>query len=192
VTFDGVAAPLLYASGTQINLVTPRALQGKTTTQVCISVNSVPLNCLDWPVQPAAPDIFLPPGQHWVTPDQNGVITLFLTGLGTMTPSPADGSIVQFPLPTQDLKIEVVFSWLYANFLMYTGYFSANGEILYAGPAPLEVEGLSQINVSLPSPPALDTSPPSGPIGPPSLGVLVILPDGTAIAGQQFIPVSLP
>jgi uncharacterized protein (TIGR03437 family) len=92
VTFDGVAAPPLFASNTQINLVTPRALQGKTTTPVCISVNSVPLNCLDWPVQLAAPDIFLSPGSPSVTPDQNGVLTLFLTVLGTMTPLPMAAS----------------------------------------------------------------------------------------------------
>jgi hypothetical protein len=58
----------------------------------------------------------------------------------------------------QDLKVQVVFTWQTYNFLMSTGSVSAEGEILYAGPAPLEVEGLSQIEVSVPEPPTLNTS----------------------------------
>ena len=58
VTFDRVTAPLLYASRSQINLVTPHSLMGKSTTHVCATVNGIAANCLDMPVVPAAPGIF--------------------------------------------------------------------------------------------------------------------------------------
>jgi uncharacterized protein (TIGR03437 family) len=88
VTFDVVAVPLVHISQGQINLVTPRSLQAKTTTHLCAVVNDAATNCLDLPVQPAAPDLFLLPGNHAVL-NQDGKVNFAqevaptVAGLGT-------------------------------------------------------------------------------------------------------------
>jgi uncharacterized protein (TIGR03437 family) len=186
VTFDGIPAPLLYVSQGQVNLVTPQALQGKTTTHVCASQNQTALSCLDLPVQAAAPGVFAS-GYAGYTPyalilNQDGtlnsasnpapaesVITLFATGLGALTPSPADGAVVSPPLPAQQLPIQVLFTWSTSD-----GSLPGSAKILYAGPAPGEIEGLAQISVQVPGPPANFFV-----FGGPSLQVEVTLPDGS-------------
>jgi uncharacterized protein (TIGR03437 family) len=75
------------------------------------------------------------------------VVSLFVTGLGTVTPSLPDGAITPYPPPKQDLTASVLFQW---NGLNPGDFFETAGTVLYAGPAPLEVEGLGQINVQLP------------------------------------------
>ena len=151
VTFDGSAAPVLYVSSGQINVVTPHALQGKSTTHVCAIVNNTATNCIDMPVELAVPGIFGSVNQDGtINSAQNpapagSVVSLFVTGLGTVTPSTPDGGITPDPPPTQDVKIRALF--------MMPTHDNRNlsfGDIRYAGPAPLEVEGLSQINVVAP------------------------------------------
>jgi uncharacterized protein (TIGR03437 family) len=76
------------------------------------------------------------------------VVSLYVTGLGPLSPEPADGSIVGFPLPTLVNGVQVAF------------YVSGNADavssqVLYAGPAPLEVAGLYQIDVRVPVVPAV-------------------------------------
>jgi uncharacterized protein (TIGR03437 family) len=170
VTFDSIPAPLLYVNEGQVNLVTPQSLQGKTTTHVCAAVNQLALNCMDLPVQAAEPGVFasntVEAGYAGYIPyaavlNQNGtlnsannpapagsVISLFATGLGALTPSPADGAITTPPLPTQQLKIQVLFYWSTSD-----GFYPLSATIRYAGPAPYEIEGLAQINVEVPAPP---------------------------------------
>jgi len=166
VTFDGIPAPLLYAASSQVNLVTPHSLAGKTATHVCVVFNGAQTNCIDIPVQSAAPGIFssgllfggAEPYAAAVNQDgtinspQNpapagSVVSLFVTGLGTVTPSLPDGAITPYPPPKQDLTASVLFQW---NGLNPGDFFETAGTVLYAGPAPLEVEGLGQINVQLP------------------------------------------
>ena len=56
VTFDGVAAPLDYVSGSQINLQVPFEVAGKTSTQVVVNYygsKSVPVTLTVAPTQPA-------------------------------------------------------------------------------------------------------------------------------------------
>jgi uncharacterized protein (TIGR03437 family) len=169
ITFDGVAAPLLYASTGQVNLVTPGSLEGKSTTEVCAVVNSVSTNCLTVPVQPAAPGIFgsgvldggyLPYAaavnqDGTVNSQQNpaaagSIVSLFVTGLGSVTPSVPDGGTTPLPIPSPDLSIGIdTCQLLSPDSCAVSEFFQA----LYAGPAPLEVEGLGQINVRLPSGP---------------------------------------
>lgn len=159
--FDGVPAPLLYASSGQVNLVTPGALASKSSTQVCAVVNGASINCLTAPVQLAAPGMFST-GGYAAAVNQDGtinsqqnpapvgsVISIYVTGLGAMTPEPADGSITPLSEPSQDLSVAVPY---------YTGSPSqmavpwGEAEVLYAGSAPLQVEGLEQINLVVPAP----------------------------------------
>jgi uncharacterized protein (TIGR03437 family) len=174
ITFDSVPAPLLYASSGQVNLVTPGVLSGKSTTQVCAVANGTITNCLSAPVQSAAPGIFssgllntttmfAPPTPYAAAVNQDGtvnsqqnpaaagtIVSLFVTGLGSVTPSVPDGEINPVPIPTPDLKIGVyACQYFYADSCAFSGF----GPALYAGPAPLEIEGLGQINVRVPSEP---------------------------------------
>jgi uncharacterized protein (TIGR03437 family) len=70
------------------------------------------------------------------------IITVFATGLGPITPPQADGSLVQFPLPTNILPVGVQAAWCFpfscSSFPTYT--------VTYAGPAPTLVAGATQIN----------------------------------------------
>jgi uncharacterized protein (TIGR03437 family) len=167
ITFDGIAAPLLYASNGQVNLITPGALSGKSTTQVCAVVNGAVANCFDMPVQPAAPGIFSS-GKFYEGSDpyaaalnQDGtinsqqnpaasgsIVSLFVTGLGATTPAVPDGSVTPASPPSQNLSVYMTASvQTDPNEGFPPG---STAQVLYAGPAPLEVEGLGQINVIVP------------------------------------------
>lgn len=147
--------PLLYVSSAQIDAVTPLALTA-ATTHVCVIVNAATSNCMDVPVVAADPGIFTI-GGYAAALNQDGtinsesnpaapgsIVSIFATGLGTMTPAPPDGSLVGFPLPSQSLQVQAsgpvnsIFSNVttFDPLLMY-----------YAGPAPYEVEGVTQINM---------------------------------------------
>jgi hypothetical protein len=103
VTFDGVAAPLLYVSAGQINAVVPYALNNKTTTNVQVSVNGIASSIRAFQVAPSAPGIFTVDasgsGQAAVI-NQDGtvngplnpaapgsIIAIYATGEGQTTPS---------------------------------------------------------------------------------------------------------
>ena len=189
MTFDGVPAAALYAAGGQINVITPQSLQGKSTTHVCSVLNGQPSNCLDMPVRPASPGIFI--SSLWdngvyayaSAMNQDGtsnsadhpapvgsIISLFLTGLGSVTPATPDGGTTPNPPPSQDLTPVVTFTWPGSD----PGVsFVSVPVLLYSGPAPLEVEGLAQINFAIPGPP-------EGLVfGSPTIVVTTRLPDGT-------------
>ena len=165
VTFDGIRAPLLYVSSSQVNLVTPGGLQGKSTTHVCATVGSTATNCIDVGVAPAAPDVFLS-GGYAAALNQDGTlnspqnpalvgsaVSVFLTGVGAATPSAPDGGITPYPPPAQDLRAKVLFDWYICSFIDCPGPTPVSAQVLYAGPAPLEVEGLWQINFVIPPAP---------------------------------------
>ena len=188
VTFDGVPAPLLYVSSSQINAVTPFGLAPNTTTQVCVKYEGTVTNCIAAGVSAAAPAVFLNPAtpNYAAALNQDGtvdsqqnplhagsIITLFATGLGHVTPAPADGSVIQFPLPIQDLKVQVQVP--NPDQSSPVPYFIT---ALYVGPAPLEIAGLSQINVQIPGF-MLEFS--GGP-----LMVWVTLPDGTTVKSSPI------
>ncbi|HLI83898.1 MAG TPA: hypothetical protein VKV17_08265 [Bryobacteraceae bacterium] len=204
VTFDGIAAPLLYAGGGQINLVTPGALQGKTTTHICAVVNNAATNCLNLPVQPASPDVFLLSGNQPAAYNQDGtvntsqnaapagtVVSLYLTGLGATSPATPDGAVSQAAPPAPAFQVQVVFTWQTQCSLRMSSE-SVTVNPLYAGPAPLEVEGLSQIDVAVPSPPPPtppnDCSPVPG-NGGPMVAIQVLVPGAAAPVSSQ--PVQL-
>jgi uncharacterized protein (TIGR03437 family) len=186
VTFDSVAAPLFFVSSGQINAVTPRELTGKTTTHICVTVNGMSTNCMDAPVQPATPGIFLS-GGYAAAVNQDGtinsqtnpaaagsIVSIFATGLGAITPALPDGSVIGLPLPSQDLQISML-TVLGIN-QQENSYVYGGMNVLYAGPAPYEIEGLSQINFQVPQTGA-------------SLFVVVSLPGvvGTTTAGGATI-----
>jgi uncharacterized protein (TIGR03437 family) len=187
VTFDGVPAPLLYVSSTQINAVAPFGLAPNNTTQVCVSYEGTITNCIAASVSAAAPGVFLNPATpgYAVALNQDGtinsqanplragsIVTLFATGLGSVTPAPPDGSLTPVPLPVQNLQIRVEVP----NPDQHSPqpYFTTAP---YAGPAPLEIAGLTQLNVQVPGF-LLEYSGP--------FAVWVTLPDGTSAKSPPF------
>jgi len=164
VSFDGVAAPVFYVSSNQINAVTPLELEGKSTTHVCVVVNGTATNCVDEPVQPATPGIFLSSASsvpYAAALNQDGsinsqdnpapvgsIVSIFATGLGSMIPAPPDGGLIGLPLPVQSLEVSM--STVQGLDQQTNSYIFGPVNVLYAGPAPNEIEGLSQINFQVP------------------------------------------
>lgn len=166
VTFDGTLAPIFYASSGQLNVVTPGTLAGKTTSHVCVIFNAQTTNCIDALVQLAAPGVFQSQPGYAAALNQDGtinsqenpapigsIISFFVTGLGTMTPLPHDGSLVLPPLPVQDLAVRVSYARTSPDGQSPAPPGSA--DVLYAGPAPFEVAGIGQINIRVPIPAGL-------------------------------------
>ena len=152
VTFDGTPAPLLWVQNAQINLAVPWSVSGPTT-KVCVTYNQVQTNCLSWPVAAVSPGVFTTDGVHAAAWNQDGtfnsasnpaplnsVVSILATGLGPISPAQADGSLVGSPLPVNTLPVQ----------LQCQGPANCPKEItystIYAGPAPDEIAGVSQIN----------------------------------------------
>jgi hypothetical protein len=170
VTFDGTAAPLLWVQDQQINAVAPWSLTPGQNTQVCVSYNNANTNCLTWPVAQVAPAVFTVDGVHAVAVNQDrtinsadnpapvgSIVSVWATGLGPIAPAQADGTLVGLPLPNNVLP--VVLDALLPPFEpchpgtgpvpcpfppSYTSF-----EVTYAGPAPYQVAGVSQINFAV-------------------------------------------
>jgi uncharacterized protein (TIGR03437 family) len=153
VVIGGTAAPVLYASPTQINAVVPFGVSGNTT-QIQVVYQGQPLASITVPVQTASPAVFSANssgGGQGAILNQDGsvnsqsnpaspgsVVVLYATGAGVTTPASVDGQLITSPYPIPDLPISV----------------TINGDIakiVYAGAAPGLVAGVVQINVVLPA-----------------------------------------
>src|ERR1035438_4406351 len=155
VTFNGTPGPLLYVQDNQINAIAPWSLPSGQTVQVCVTYNGNTTNCLTRPIVDAHPGVFTVDGSYAAALNQDGTlntaanpapvgstVSIFATGLGAITPPEADGAIVGTPLPADALPAQVY--WLGSGF--FAGLIAIPLDVTYAGPAPFEVAGLSQIN----------------------------------------------
>ena len=169
VTFDGIQAPLLYVSSSQINTVVPFA--AKNTTHVCVIYFFNAPSCMDAALTTASPGIFFtipatPGSQSYAAavnqdttinsatnPAPRGsLIAIFATGLGPLSSTPADGTLsVGLPLLTQNLTVQIAYpsGQLHATTL-------STETPAWVGQAPDEIAGLSQINFVVPALPALN------------------------------------
>jgi uncharacterized protein (TIGR03437 family) len=158
VTFDGIPGPLLYVQDGQINAIAPWRLSPGQTTQVCVFYNGTATNCIQRVVVQAAPGVFMADSTHAATLNQNGsinsatnpaqpgsIVSIFATGLGLLTPVPANGSILAPPLPTNVVPV------VPGTFIGGIASSLVPIQTTYAGPAPFEVAGFSQINISVAS-----------------------------------------
>jgi len=152
VSFDGRLAPLLYVSSSQINAVVPRETNNKwVSIAVGSSGTSAPLiTCMET----ATPALFTAngsgTGQGAILNQDSTVnsatnraargsaIVLFGTGGGMTNPSYGDGQVV----PTA-ASLAVA-----GGVLVRIG--DKYGKVFYAGAAPGQVNGLIQINVTIP------------------------------------------
>jgi uncharacterized protein (TIGR03437 family) len=155
VTFNGTPGPLLYVQEAQINAIAPWSLQTGQTVQICVVYQSATTNCLSRTVAKAHPGVLTVDGYYAAALNQDGtvnsaanpaqsgsVVSIFATGLGALDPQPQDGAVVGLPLPTETLPIGIFWNAPTVTF----GLMPTPVAIPYAGPAPYEVAGVSQIN----------------------------------------------
>lgn len=155
VTFNGTPGPLLYVQDSQINAISPWALQTGQPVEICVVYNGAPTNCMVRTAVDADPGVFTVDGVFAVALNQDGsfnsashpangesIVTVFATGLGAINPAQPDGSIVGFPLPANVLPVTMYTYNGVPFFDLFTFFLTIN----YAGPAPIQVAGVSQIN----------------------------------------------
>lgn len=153
VMFDGIAAPLVYASSSQTSAIVPLGVSGKPGVQLEVERLGVRSKATTLPVIAAAPGIF--------TADTSGkglvaalnqdlgfhssshpardheIISLFGTGFGNLTTGAADGRIASGAAPL----IVQPSAWIAG----------APATVEYAGAAPGQVTGVVQLNIRVPN-----------------------------------------
>jgi uncharacterized protein (TIGR03437 family) len=157
VTFNNVAAPLIFVAPGQINAIVPYEVAGQTSVPVVVTNNGTTSANLTVPVTAVTPSIFSlaenGSGQGAIlnsdasingvsNPAASGtVISIYATGEGQLVPAGTTGCITggKLPLPKPVANVAVTIGG------------EAASSIAYAGEAPDSVCGLIQINATLPS-----------------------------------------
>jgi len=166
VFFNGTAAPITYtgvnpATGmSQVNVVAPYSIGSLPTVSVSLAYNGVTsYSTLNFPVKPANPAIFTLNGSGTgdaaierypaydiisaANPASVGdVLILFAEGYGAATAATAlpDGTIVTSKLPVPAAAVTVLID----------GQPLSSGNILYLGGAPDLINGVLQVNFTVP------------------------------------------
>jgi uncharacterized protein (TIGR03437 family) len=191
VLVGGYAAPILYASDTQVNAVVPYELDptkiiGGTFIQAIY--NGVSGSLRQVVILPAAPGIFVisPDGQGAIL-NQDGsmngsgnpaakgsYIQIYATGEGQTNPPGIDGhiaveSVANLARPVAPVSVSI------------GGVTVASSDIAYAGTAPQGVAGFFQITVKVPS------NIPSG----PNAVVITIGTGNNAVSSQKGVTVAV-
>jgi uncharacterized protein (TIGR03437 family) len=160
VTFDGVAAPLLYVSATEIGCIVPYGIAGRSMTTLQVTYNVAASNVVQAPVQASAPDVLEVLNSDFSInsmsnpAEANAIITLYLTGAGQTIPASFDGEVYAPPLP----KFE--------NTITLSGLLP----VTFVGAADGLAEGILQVNFQAP------------PAQPVEFGNALTLSTGTASA----------
>ncbi len=140
VLFNGVAAPLVYVSATQVAAVAPYDLDGKSTAAVQVVFNGVVSNIVTVPVVASAPGIFTAnasgkgPAAVLRTGD---ILSIYMTGEGQTTPAGENGKVTGTP-PLPRLPVTATID-------------GEAAEVQFAGEAPGIVSGVMQVNLRIPA-----------------------------------------
>lgn len=153
VTFNGVAAPLLYVSATQVNAVVPYEVAGCTQATLKVQFQGTSSPGTSLPCASVAPGLFTLSGSgigQAAAANQNGAlngpsspaaagsyVTVYFTGGGQTNPPGVTGSIVG----TSVLK------WLTQTATVTVGGVAAT--VAFDGAAPAFIDGLLQLNIQL-------------------------------------------
>jgi uncharacterized protein (TIGR03437 family) len=157
VTFDGKAAPLLYTSANQTNLIVPYEVARKTSTviQVTYAAAAGTVQTAAWvlPVAASAPGVFTLDAtgtgpaavlnqdgsvNSATNPAARGsIISIYATGEGQTSPAGVTGSVTPSNTKAPMLPVTVTIGGIGAT-------------VQYAGSAPGEVAGLLQVNAVVP------------------------------------------
>jgi uncharacterized protein (TIGR03437 family) len=157
VLFDGVVAPIIYASDTQTSVMVPYAVSGHTSTSVVVEFTGVQSTPVVYNVVAAVPGIYTQnaqgtgPGsilnQNFTInspslPEKRGnVITVYMTGEGATNPPGTDGAII----PSDGSGLKKPLSAVTATIGGVTA------DVQYAGSAPGIVSGVMQVNLLIPA-----------------------------------------
>jgi uncharacterized protein (TIGR03437 family) len=153
VMFNGIAAPLLYTSATQVNAIVPYEAAGCTQATLQVQYQGILSPATTLPCTTAAPGIFTfnaSGAGPAAAANQDGTfngpsspaakgsyVTLYFTGGGQTNPAGVTGSITG----TSTLK------WLTQNTIVMVGGVAAT--VAFDGAAPTFVDGVLQLNVQL-------------------------------------------
>jgi uncharacterized protein (TIGR03437 family) len=153
VLFGGVAAPLLYTSGGQVGAVVPFGVK-QPAVDVQIQYQGRMSAAVSVPVTSASPALFALDGSgggegailnadgtlnNDVPAERGSIVVMYGTGFGQTIPPGEDGRVAgDLPLPAPVLKTSVTID-------------GQPAEVLYAGAAPLLVQGVIQLNVRVPN-----------------------------------------
>ena len=155
VFFDGVAAPVLYASAKQVNTVVPFSVAGHSTTQLQLEYLGALSPPITLQVTPTATGVFTlnasGAGQAAVLNARDGSInssanparrgdyvSIFATGAGITTPASVDGLLGSAPLGQPNAGVSVSIGGVPC-------------QLNFAGAAPDLVAGAIQINAQVPA-----------------------------------------
>lgn len=156
VSFNGVAAPLLYVSSSQINAIVPYEMAGQVAANIVVTYTNSSSTVFQAKITDTAPAIFSLSqggnGQGAIlnqnfsvngssNPAQKGsVVQIFGTGEGQLVPGVPTGSLTPgsppFPMPVAKVSVTIG---------------GVPAQIQYAGEAPGLVSGLIQVNAFVPS-----------------------------------------
>jgi uncharacterized protein (TIGR03437 family) len=149
VNIGGIAAPILYASATQINIQIPFQVSAGSST-VNVTVNGTPAGSTSISVNAIAPGLFLLQQGAAAVVNQNGsvnsqsqpavpgsIVAAYLTGLGAVSPSVATGAAA----PASPLSL--------VSAAVTATIGNASAPVQFAGLAP-GFAGLYQVNIQVP------------------------------------------
>lgn len=158
VTFDGVAAPIVYVSATQTSVMVPYEITGRATTTIRVFYKGVQSAALVYNVAQAVPGIYTQNAQgtgpgaivnqnYTVNGPANGApkgsaVAVYMTGEGQTSPGGVTGSVT--PTNGTGLKNPVA-----QPVTATVGGVTA--KVDYAGSAPGIVAGVMQVNVEIPA-----------------------------------------
>jgi uncharacterized protein (TIGR03437 family) len=159
VLFDGVPAPVVYASDKQTSVMVPYEVAGRPTTSVVVEYQGVQSTPLPYNVVAAVPGIYTQnfqgtgPGailnQDGVTGNGPGtlaakgsVVSVYMTGEGQTSPAGVTGEIAPVNVPVP---------WKQPQLRATATIGGAPALVLYYGSAPGEISGVMQVNVQIPA-----------------------------------------
>jgi uncharacterized protein (TIGR03437 family) len=176
VLFNNVAAPVIYTSASLVTAVVPLGVVPQTRADAVVEYQGTKSPPVSIYVAGSAPGMFTSDGSGAgpaailnidpvsgaasINSPQNpappgGIITAYITGAGQTVPESTDGVLAasagQLALP-----VEAGFNFQDASFGFGSGSCAAAPgcipvQVLYAGPAPGLVAGVTQVNLLLPS-----------------------------------------
>ena len=164
VTFDGLPAPIIYTSSTQVSVMVPYGVAGRGRVNMIVTyknVSSIPFGINVTDVSPGLYTLNSTSttagngtGQGAIlnqnltinspsNPEQVGrYIAIYATGEGLTTPRSTDGAITpnRLPLPVPSAAVTVTIG----------GILVPAADVVYAGEAPSSVAGQIQVNAKIP------------------------------------------
>jgi N-acyl-D-amino-acid deacylase len=154
VSVNGVAAPLLFVSGSQINAVVPFNIDSSTPAELQVRAFGYESEPLSLPAGLAAPALFSADGSGngqvaALNPDGTlnsvmnpataaSIVSVFGTGFGQTVPFSRDGELTGSNPSVLSLLVKAAVG-------------GKEAKVTYAGSAPGLVAGVSQVNFQIPS-----------------------------------------